>query len=89
MKEMFKQIPTTMNKPFSPRQKVQKPMTEIGGGYYVEKITKVLPPLRTPKQTKQAQYKEDETKQLYMKIKGIVMVENSDYIGTRLNGSIH
>ena len=35
MKEMFKQIPTKMTKPFSPKQKVQKLMTEIGGGWYM------------------------------------------------------
>ena len=35
MKEMFKQIPTTMTKPLSPKQKVQKLMTEIGGGWYM------------------------------------------------------
>ena len=31
-KEMFKQIPTTMIKALIPKQKVQKLMTEIGGG---------------------------------------------------------
>ena len=31
LKDMFKQIPTTMTKPLSPKQKVQKLMTEIGG----------------------------------------------------------
>ena len=33
MKEMFKQIPTTITKPLSPRQKVQKLIIEIGGGW--------------------------------------------------------
>ena len=33
MKEMFKTIPTTVTKLLSPRQKVQKLMTEIGGGW--------------------------------------------------------
>ena len=33
MKDIFKQIPTTMKKPLSPRQKVLKLMTEIGGGW--------------------------------------------------------
>ena len=33
MKNMFKQIPTTMTKPLVPKQKVQKLMTEIGGGW--------------------------------------------------------
>ena len=37
MKDMFKQIPTTMHKPLSPKQKVQKLMTEIGGGWYMGK----------------------------------------------------
>ena len=32
-KEIFKQIPTTMTKPLSPRQKLHKIMTEIGGGW--------------------------------------------------------
>ena len=32
MKYMFKKIPTTMYKPLSPKQKVQKLMTEIDGG---------------------------------------------------------
>ena len=35
IQEMFKQIPTTMTKPLSPRKKVQKIMTEIGGGWYM------------------------------------------------------
>ena len=35
MKEMFKKISTTMTRPLSPRPKVQKLMTEIGGGWYM------------------------------------------------------
>ena len=38
MKEMFKRIYTTMTKPLSPRQKVQKFMTDIGGGWYMGKL---------------------------------------------------
>ena len=33
MKEMFKQIPSTMTKPLIPKQKFQKLMTEICGGW--------------------------------------------------------
>ena len=51
-KEMFKQIPKTMTKQLIPKQKFQKLMTEIGGGWYMEKINKVLQPPRRPK-TKQ------------------------------------
>ena len=83
MKETFKQIPTTMTKPLSPGQKVQKIMTEIGGGWYMKKLTKGLPPLRIPKQSKKA-YKIN----IYIKVLGIGIIENSNYIGTSLNGSI-
>ena len=62
IKEMFKQIPTTMTEPLSQRQKVQKLMTEIGGGCYIDKITKVLQPLSIPKQSKKTLDKEDEIK---------------------------
>ena len=37
-------------------------MTEIGGGWYMKKITKGLPPLRRPKLSKKAHDKEDEKK---------------------------
>ena len=62
MKEMFKQIPTTVTEPIIPKQKFQKFMTEIGGGLYMEKITKGLTTLRRPKLSKKAQQKEDEIK---------------------------
>ena len=64
MKEKFKKIPIMMTKPLSPRQKVQKLMTEIGGGWYMEKITKAIPPLRIPKLSKKSQEKEDEIKKI-------------------------
>ena len=56
-KEMFKQIPTMMTKPLSQRQKFQKLMTEIGGGWYMGKITKGKPPLIIPKLSKKSQEK--------------------------------
>ena len=37
MKDIFKQIHTTMTEPLSPKQKIQKLMTTIGGGWYMEK----------------------------------------------------
>ena len=37
-KEMFKQIPTTINKALIPKQKAQKLMTKSGGGWYVENL---------------------------------------------------
>ena len=35
MKEMFKQIPLTMIKALRPKQKSQKLMTKVGGGWYM------------------------------------------------------
>ena len=55
MKDMFKQIPATIIKPIISRQNVHKLMTETGGGWYMKKITKVLPPLSIPKLSKKAQ----------------------------------
>ena len=44
-----------ITKPLSQTQKVQKLMTEIGGGQYMEKITKGLPTLMISKLSKKAQ----------------------------------
>ena len=60
MKDMFKQIPQTMIKVLTPKQKVQKFMIEIGGEWYTEKSAKGLPPLKRSKLSKKAQDKEDE-----------------------------
>ena len=35
---MFKQIPTMMTRSLSQKQKVQKHMTEVSGGWYMEKL---------------------------------------------------
>ena len=62
MKEMFKQIHLTVIKAITTKQKFQKLMTEIGGGWYMEKSAKGLPPLRRSTISKKAQDKEDEIK---------------------------
>ena len=46
-----------MTKPLSQRNKVQTIMIEIGGGWYMKKITKGIPPLRIPKLSKKVQDK--------------------------------
>ena len=38
MKDMFKQIPQTIKIALTPKQKVQKLITDIGGGWYMEKV---------------------------------------------------
>ena len=59
MTEMFKQIPLTIKKALTPKQKVQKLMTDIGGGWYIEKGAKGLPPLRRTKLSKISQEKHE------------------------------
>ena len=62
MKEMFKKKPLTTIKELPPNQKVQKIMTDIGGGFYMEKIAKGLPPSKRSKISKISQEKEDKIK---------------------------
>ena len=62
MKDMFKKIPQTMSKPLTPKQKVQKLITDIGGGWYMGKSAKGLPQLRIPKPNKKSQDKQDQIK---------------------------
>ena len=38
MKNIFQKIPTIKLKPLSQGKKLQKLMTEIGGGWYMEKL---------------------------------------------------
>ena len=59
MKEMFKQISQIIYKPLTPKQKVQKIITDIGGGWYMEKSAKWLTQLKISKLSKKAQKKED------------------------------
>ena len=54
-----------MVKALTPKQKFQKLMTDIGGGWWIEKSSKGLPPLKRSKISKKAQYKGDEMKKLY------------------------
>ena len=53
-----------------------------------EKITKGVTPLSRPKLSKKAQEKDDEIKYIYMKLTGIGIIGNSNYIGTSMSRSI-
>ena len=68
-KDMFKQIPLTI-KSLTPKQKVQKPMTDIVGGWCMKKSAKGLPPLRRTKLCKKAQERQDEIKKNIKLIRG-------------------
>ena len=65
MKDMFREIPQTIKIALTPKQKVQKLITDIGGGWYMEKSAKGLPPLSRNKLSKKAQERQDEIKKLY------------------------
>ena len=59
MVNMFKTIPQNVEKPLTTREKNQKLITDIGGGWYLEKCAKVLPPLKRTKLSKKAQKRDD------------------------------
>ena len=63
-------------------------MTEIGGGWYMKKITKGLTPLRKQKLSKKHKKKMIKLKINYALLTGIGMIGNSNYIGTNLSGLI-
>ena len=62
MKKLFKQIPTMKSKPLSHDKKDHKILIEIGGGWYMKKVTKGLPPLRKQKLSKRALDKDNTIK---------------------------
>ena len=59
MVEMFKTIPQNVKKPLTTREKNQKLNTDIGGGWYLVKCQKGLPPLKKTKLSKKAQKRHD------------------------------
>ena len=61
-------------------------MTGIGGGWYMKKSAKGLPPPRRTKLSKKAQERQDEKN--YMNLISGGMIGNSSCIGTNLNGLI-
>ena len=52
IKQMFNQIPQTMSKALTSKQKVQKLMIDIFSGWYMEKGAKGIPPLKISKLNK-------------------------------------
>ena len=56
MKFMFRQIPQTIKISLTSKQKGQQLMTDIGGGWYMVKSARGLPPLRRTKLSKKSQY---------------------------------
>ena len=56
---MFKTISQNVEKPLTSREKNQKLITDIGGGWYLEKCAKELPPLKSTKLSKKSQERHD------------------------------
>ena len=88
MVEMFKTIPQNVEKPLTSREEKQRLITDIGGGWYLEKCSKGLPPLKRTKLSKRAQERNYLLKKNFLNIIGGGIIENSNYIGTCLNGLI-
>ena len=61
-------------------------MTDIGGGWYLKKCEKGLPPLKITKLSKKAQERRDFIFLNCITIIGGGMTGNSNCIGTSLNG---
>ena len=61
-------------------------MTDIGGGWYMGKIAKVLPPLRRTELSKKHNKIRMRFKNIYMKLISGEMIGDSNCIGTNLNG---
>ena len=59
MVEMFKTIPKNDGIPMTSKEKNQKLITDIGGGWYLEKCKKGLPPLKGTELGKKAQKRQD------------------------------
>ena len=59
MVDMFKTIPQNVEKPLTTREKNQKLITDIGGGWYLKKYEKGLPLLKRTKPSKKAQKRHD------------------------------
>ena len=55
MVKMLKTIPQNVENPLTRREKNQKLITYIGGGWYLEKFAKGPPPLKRKKLSKKAQ----------------------------------
>ena len=49
MKDMFMQIPQNVEISLTPKEKTQKFMTDIGGGWYTKKISREQPPSKRTK----------------------------------------
>ena len=68
MEEMFKQIPQTVESALTAKETKKKLMTDIGGGWYLKKCEKGLPPLKRKKLSKKAQGRHDLIKKNFMNI---------------------
>ena len=85
---MFMKIPQTVKISLTPKQKFQKLMTDIGGGWYMGKSAKGLPPFIRTKIIKKSQERQDEIQKNYMKIISGGMIGDFNCIGKNLNGLI-
>ena len=72
MNEMFKTIPQNVEKPLTSREKNQKLITDIGGGWYLEKCQKGLPLLKRTKLSKKSQKRHDLIKKILFQSKYVV-----------------
>ena len=56
---MFMQIPQNVERALTSKEKTQKLLTDIGGGWYMAKSARVLPPLKRTKLSQKSQERKD------------------------------
>ena len=88
MVEMFKTIPQNVGKPLTTREKNQKLITDIGGGWYLEKCKR-----GSHRWREQNSVKRHRKGRILLKTNSFNlicggMIGNPNYIGTFLNGLI-
>ena len=59
MEKMFMQIRQNVERSPTSKEKIQKLLTDIGGGWYLAKSARGLPPLKRTKLSKKAQERKD------------------------------
>ena len=78
MVDMFRTIPQNVGKPITTGEKNKKLITDIGGGWYLEKCQKGLSPLKITKLIKKAQKSHDLIKKKSFNIIFGGMIGNSN-----------
>ena len=88
LEDMFKQIPQNVERALTSREKNQKLMADIGGGWYLKKCERGIPPLKRKNLVKRHKIGIILINKNCTNLIGGGIIGNSNCIGTSLNGLI-